>query len=60
MPSNNNTPIATQTRVLKVKIDAELKTKLERQADDMGERGYLLRSSFVLDDSVVNIYQRTR
>ena len=60
MPTNNNTPIATDTKVKKVPINANLATKLVEQADKMGESGYLLRASFVLDNAVVNVYQRTR
>ena len=60
MPTNNNTPINTQTKVVKVKIDADLKTKLEQAGDKAGEQGYLLCSSFVLDNYVVCVFQRTR
>ncbi len=58
--ANNNTPISTQTKVVKFKIDGELKNKIEETANNAGEKGYLMSSSFVLDDSLVCVFQRTR
>ena len=48
------------TVVLPVKVNKELQKNLQEQGNEMGERGYLLCSSFVLADDVVCIYQRSK
>ena len=47
-----------QTVVLKVSINRNLAKNLEKQADGGKENGYSLCSSFVLNDYVVNVYQK--
>jgi len=57
---NNNTPINTQTKVVKFKVDKNLKKTLEQTADKAGAKGYLLSSSFSLDNYIICVFQRTR
>ncbi|MEE9391224.1 MAG: hypothetical protein V3W41_01830 [Planctomycetota bacterium] len=58
--ASNTSPINTQTKVKKIKIDKNLAKNISGGADIMGAKGYLLRSSFTLDDKVILIFQRTR
>lgn len=59
-PTNNNTPIVTETKVKKIGIDKDLATRLAEVSDDMGAAGYQLSSTFVLDTQLVCVFQRTR
>lgn len=62
--SANTVPINTQTKLIKVKVDANLETKTVQVCDTQGAAGRLLRSTFVMDEGsntyVVMIFQRTR
>lgn len=61
MPETNKLAINTETKLLKIKIDSELNTNLTQTADREGEKGYLIRSSFILGDTYLClIFQRTR
>ncbi len=59
MPANNN-PIATQTRVKKIKFDGSFSKNIKNYSDTIGAQGYLLQSTFLADGWVICLYQRTR
>lgn len=58
MATDNDTEVTVQTTVLRVTADDDVGKNLERQADEMGERGFVLRSSFLLVEDVICVYQR--
>lgn len=58
MATDNDTKVTVETTVLRVRADEELVQNLERQANKMGERGFVLRSSFLLVEDVICVYQR--
>jgi hypothetical protein len=58
--ANNNSPIATETKIRKVKIQEGFHIAIIDNSDVLGAQGYMLQSSFVVDNHVICIYQRTR
>ena len=48
-----------ETKVFRVLADDDLGSNLEQQADDLGKQGFVLRSSFLLVDYVICVYQRS-
>lgn len=57
---NNNTPIATDTKVKRIKIVEGFEKEIENGADIMAARGFMLQSAFAIGDNIICIFQRTR
>ena len=58
MANGGDTKFTLDTKVLKAIADKHLGQNLERQANDLGKQGFVLRSSFLLDEYVICVYQR--
>lgn len=59
MSDDINTKYTVETKVRRIKADDYLGPNLERQANTWGEQGFVLRSSFVLNEYVICVYQRS-
>ena len=59
MANDVDTKFTVETKVVRVEADEHLGQNLELQANDWGKQGFVLRSSFLLDEYVICVYQRS-